>query len=416
MVLLAVAAQLVGCSEPAAPSTPTEAIVVAADRLHDDLIAIRRDLHSHPELSGDESRTAGVVADRLRTLGLEVRTDVGGHGVVGVLRGAQPGPVVGYRADMDAVSGDEPPGRSYGSTVPGVFHICGHDMHTTIGLGIATVLASLRDRMRGTVVFYFQPAEETIAGARAMLDARVLDDPRPDVIYAVHSWAYPVGTIARGAALAGLDRFTVVLHGAAATPEMSATLVARLSSLSTVQRPRTPEAIAAALAALELADGPFARFVVMNVKPAMVDGELLIQTTYRAAPDARYPEVRSAVEAAISEVLAPELYTLTFADAVFPSMVSDVAVTEDATASLAAVVGADHILDLKAIWPFNGEDFALFLHEIPGAMFLLGVANAEAGISGAPHTPDFDADEGALGVGTKALSNVIWERLERPGA
>jgi metal-dependent amidase/aminoacylase/carboxypeptidase family protein len=137
-----------------------------------------------------------------------------------------------------------------------------------------------------------------------------------------------------------------------------------------------------------------------------------MRSTRGRTRSARYPEVRAAVRAAIGEVLAPELYTLTFADAVFPRMVSDEAVTEDATASLAAVVGDDHILDLKATWPFNGEDFALFLQEIPGAMFLLGVANAEAGISGVPHAPDFDADEGALGVGTKALSNVIWKRLE----
>src|SRR5262249_1759834 len=156
-----------------------------------------------------EVRTASLVADQLRSLGIEVRTDVGGHGVVGVLRGTRPGRIVGYRADMDAMPMPEPPGRPYGSTGPGVFPGCGHDLHTAIGVGLARVLSSLRDDLPGTVVLLFQPAEETLQGAAAMLADHALDAPRPEVIYAVHSWPFPVGTMAHPVDFAGLDRFAL---------------------------------------------------------------------------------------------------------------------------------------------------------------------------------------------------------------
>src|SRR5262245_46909633 len=154
---LVVALTLAGCSDG-----DTYAFIGdAAESLRPQLVSLRRDIHMNPELSGAEMRTASVVADQLRALGLEVRAGVGGHGVVGILRGAHAGPVVGYRADMDAMPMTEPPGRPYGSTIPGVFHVCGHDLHTAIGVGVASVLAQRRADLHGTAVFYFQPAEET---------------------------------------------------------------------------------------------------------------------------------------------------------------------------------------------------------------------------------------------------------------
>jgi amidohydrolase len=138
---------LAGCGART-PELPVAVIAEKTEALRPQLISLRRDIHSHPELSNAEARTAGKVEEHLRAAGLEVRTGVGGHGVVGVLRGRLPGPVVGYRADMDAMPGQEPPGREYGSKVPGVFHVCGHDLHTTIGIGVASVLDSLREQMR----------------------------------------------------------------------------------------------------------------------------------------------------------------------------------------------------------------------------------------------------------------------------
>ncbi len=160
------------------------------------LIDIRRDLHRHPELSGQESRTAGVIAGALRALGLDVTTGVGGHGVVGLLRGGRPGPLVAYRADMDAVRSTAPDPVEFASVVPGVRHICGHDLHMTVAIGLARALAAVRGDLAGRVLFVFQPAEERATGARAMLEAGLFNRERPAVIFGLHTAPFATGLIA----------------------------------------------------------------------------------------------------------------------------------------------------------------------------------------------------------------------------
>lgn len=404
-----------GKTTPAPQESPLTVITEKATALQPELVSIRRDIHSHPEISGTESRTAGVIAEHLRALGLEVRTDVGGHGVVGILRGGRPGPVVAYRADMDAVAGQEPPGREYGSTVPGVQHVCGHDLHSAIGIGVASILSSLRDRMPGTAMFLFQPAEETIQGAQAMIRDGALDDPRPDVIYALHSFPFRVGTVAQGAVFAGLDQFTVELTGENASMEVAQRLQARLSGLGTVQPLKQAEQVAPYLADIQKTDGPYATAIYMNVKISSSEAptRILVRGTVKASSDSMYPALRQSVKDAVEHELGATGYQLSFLVAPFPSMASDPGVTAEAFPTLAEAVGEDHVLTLHATHIYSGEDFALFLQRVPGTMFLLGVANPERGILGAPHFPDFDADEEAILVGTKAMSAVLWQRLSQ---
>ena len=164
-------------------------------KINAELVAIRRDIHRHPELSGRETRTAGIVAEKLKALGLQVRTGVGGTGVVGILTGGKPGPLVAYRADMDAVPSTLPDPAPFPSEVPGVRHICGHDMHVAIGLGLASALASVRNDLAGRVMFVFQPSEERASGARAMLDAGLFKDATPVAVFGLHSAPLEVGTI-----------------------------------------------------------------------------------------------------------------------------------------------------------------------------------------------------------------------------
>ena len=159
------------------------------------IVEIRRDLHRHPELSGEEVRTAAIVAARLKALGLQVRTAVGGHGVVGILRGGRPGPMVAYRADMDAVRSTADDPVEFRSVVPGVRHICGHDMHVAVGLGLASALASVRRDLPGSVMFVFQPAEERATGARAMLDAGLFAKELPAAIFGLHAAPIEVGRV-----------------------------------------------------------------------------------------------------------------------------------------------------------------------------------------------------------------------------
>jgi metal-dependent amidase/aminoacylase/carboxypeptidase family protein len=160
------------------------------------LIEFRRDLHRHPELSRQEQRTSAVIADRLRGLGLDVRTNIGGYGVVGLLRGARPGPTIAYRADMDAFPSPDADPVSFASDTPGVRHICGHDLHVTVGLGLAAALAPLRSELAGTFMFIFQPAEETATGAKAMLAAGLFSVEKPSAIFGIHTSAGEVGRIA----------------------------------------------------------------------------------------------------------------------------------------------------------------------------------------------------------------------------
>lgn len=162
---------------------------------------VRRDLHRNPELSGQEVRTAKVVADRLRQLGLDVRTGVGGHGVVGILTGGRPGPLVAYRADMDAVRSAAPDPVEFRSVVPGVRHICGHDVHVTIGLALASALSHVRADLPGRVMFVFQPAEERATGAKAMLDAGLFAREKPAAIFGLHAAPFDAGRLSSKAGL-----------------------------------------------------------------------------------------------------------------------------------------------------------------------------------------------------------------------
>lgn len=169
---------------------------VAITRLEPDVIALRRDFHRHPELSGNEARTAARVAEALLAAGYSVRTGVGGHGVVGRLTGGKPGPLVALRADMDAFPSNVPdPVAEIASVTPGVRHICGHDVHTAVGVGVAQALASVRADLAGSVLVLFQPAEERATGARAMLAAGALADGLPAAIFAFHTAPLEVGQI-----------------------------------------------------------------------------------------------------------------------------------------------------------------------------------------------------------------------------
>ena len=189
------------------------------ERLTPQLIEDRRYFHQHPELAFQEENTARVVAQRLRELGLEVRTGVGRTGVVGVLRGGRPGRTVLLRADMDALPIEEENDVPYRSQNPGVMHACGHDAHTAILLGVATILAGMREEIAGNVTFAFQPAEEIVSGAKEMIEAGAMADPPVDACFGLHVWQnLPVGVIGvrSGPLMAAGDAFRAVIRGRSA--------------------------------------------------------------------------------------------------------------------------------------------------------------------------------------------------------
>ncbi len=390
----------------AAAARPIDPALVdtVACRLDRDLIELRRDIHRHPETAGQEERTAGVVAQRLRAAGLDVTTGVGGHGVVGVLTGAHPGRTVAYRADMDAV----PPSDQMGGG-PEAAHLCGHDLHTTVGVGVAQVLARLRHRLAGSVMFVFQPAEETLAGAAAMLADGVFAQTRPAEIHAMHCGPFPVGqfVVMPGFGLPGLDRGAVTLTGPEAMARAQR-LAAEIEALGTVSFPFTPEQRERFVLDLQTPDGPLAEFVFIRAQALEREGGAEVRVFYRCWPEDRYVEIRGHIGRLAS---ASGEASVAFPSEPFPAMVCPEREGLALKRYLQRTLGRDRVATLHAAVPFNGEDFALFLGLIPGTFTFLGVRTPGAHIDTSyPHLGTFTPDERAIGHGVRAMAGWLAAR------
>ncbi|WP_405796278.1 M20 family metallopeptidase [Streptomyces sp. NBC_01506] len=381
-------------------SLDQETVDAEVARLERGLIELRRDIHLHPDAPGQEARTAAVVARELRAAGLRVTTGVGGHGVVAVLRGARPGRTVAYRADMDAV----PPEDIIGGG-PATAHLCGHDVHTAVAIGIAQVLARLRKRLSGTVVFVFQPAEETLSGARAMIDAGVLEDYGIQEIHALHCGPFPVGRFAvtPGFGLPGQDRAEVTLSGPDA-PDAARRLAVELGALATVTPPETPEELERLITDVQTPDGPLARFVNLRAWTE----EAKVSVSYRCWPEERYVEVREDIRRL---AMTHSGTGVSFPADPFPAMVCPERDALVLARHLRRALDRTAVTRLHAAFPYNGEDFALYLDHVPGTFTFLGVRTPGSPITTSfPHFPDFTPDEGAIGLATRAMTGWLANR------
>jgi amidohydrolase len=377
-----------------------------AEAIHDEIVAIRRDLHMHPEIGFQEVRTARIVAEKLGALGYEVVTGVGKTGVVGLLQGGAPGErTVLLRFDMDALPIQEENDVPYRSQVPGVMHACGHDAHVAVGIGVATVLAKYRDQIPGTIKLMFQPAEEGLGGAVAMINDGVLDGPPVDVALGLHvSSGHPVGTavVRSGAMMAASDKLAITVrgkggHGAHPDQTVDSVLVAAqiIVALQTiVARNVDPEetgvvtigAIHAGQAGNVIADTAQMRGTIRSFNPAV--RELLHR---------RIREVATGVAGALGAVADVE-----------------VILGVDATINAEKPTGviyqsAAHILgeaQLNTTYRTpGGEDFSAVLARVPGNFFFLGTRSDER--TGYPHhNPHFDIDESALPSGVAILCDA----------
>ncbi len=379
--------------------------------LADRLVAWRRELHRHPELGFEETRTAGFVAERLRALRLEVRTGVARTGVVGILRSREATrPPVLLRSDMDALPVQEVEGREYGSTVPGKMHACGHDGHMAMMLGAATLLAESEDPLDRDVVFCFQPAEEGLGGAREMLDTGILDDTGAESAYGLHLWSpFPVGTIQMrpGPSMAAQDEFVARIVGKGghcALPHRAVDpIVAAAHCITALQTivSRSVDPTEAAVVSVGSVRGGSAA----NVIPAEVE----LNGTLRSFSE----EVRETLRRRVGEVLegGAQVYGCRVELELmpgFPAVVNDVGATERARQIAAEVVGKDRVVEHPPT--AASEDFAYFLRAVPGTFIFVGAGNDARGITAPHHAPEFDIDETALQHGTELLV-----RLARDG-
>lgn len=270
------------------------------------------------------------------------------------------------------------------------------------------VLARLRNQLNGRVVFVFQPAEETCEGARAMIEDGALKRTAPREIYALHCGPNPVGTFAVGPGQPGQDRFRIELAGPAAADDAKR-LVAMIDALSTVGHPQTPGHLQQLMDDMQTPDGPLARFVYALSHSSSGDDGARVHAYLRAWPESLYAEIREEVRCWVDALLRGRVE---FTEPPLPAMVCSPELNAVAASYLRGALGADAVMVLHAAYPFNGEDFAYFLHQVSGAMFYLGVANPEAGINGVPHSPDFAADEHAIGIGVRAMAGFLSHRLD----
>jgi amidohydrolase len=399
-----------------------------AAEVRDDVITWRRDIHRNPELGNREFRTAGVVAEHLRALGLdEVRTDVAHTGVVGVLRGGRPGPVVGLRADMDALPVTELADVPFASTVTteyngeqvGVMHACGHDVHTAALMGAASVLAAMRGDLAGTVVFLFQPAEEGApageeGGAELMIAEGAVESPRPDAYFGLHTSPFPTGLLGwrAGGTMASADEFTITVigrqtHGAA--PEMGVDPIVVASQIVLALQ-TIPSRQVAATNPVVVSVGKIGGGVRFNIIPESVTLEGTIRTHDTAVQGDVHERIRRTAESiaesagATAEVEIRRLYPVTYND---PELVAA------SLPSLRRVVGENGLIQIPPL--MVAEDFSFFAREAPGFYFMLGVNAPGVGYGEAAtnHSPYFYVNEDALHVGVRAMATLAVDYLER---
>lgn len=375
-----------------------------ADGLSARLTAWRRDLHAHPELGFAEHRTAGIVAQVLSGLGCEVRTGIGRTGVVGLLRGGLPGPAVMLRADMDALPVQEISDAPYASTEPGKMHACGHDGHTAMALGAATLLAHHAAELPGQVLLLFQPAEECMDGARSMILDGALDNPRPAAAFGLHLWnTMPVGRVSAqsGPIMAAADVLRITIHGRGghgALPHEAVDAIAVsgqvLSALQTiVSRNVDPQETAV------LTVGMVHGGTAFNVIAETVEMQGTIRTFSPTVRETVLTRLRVLLDGVTAGMGAR--YELTVQEA-SSAVVNDPAIAEIARQAAVQIVGTTNV-----VWQppsMTSEDFSEFAQRVPSCYILLGSGNPALGLAAPHHNPRFDFDEDVLPIGSALLA------------
>lgn len=398
-----------------------------APQLEAKAVAWRRDIHQHPELSNREVRTSKLVADHLRALGIEVRTGVAKTGVVGVLKGGRPGPVVALRADMDALPVAEEVDVPFRSTVRttyngqdvGVMHACGHDAHVAILMSVAELLAGMREQLPGTVKFLFQPAEEGAppgeeGGAALMIKEGALENPKVDAVFGLHVFPFEVGTMhyRPGALMASSDRFEVIVHGRqthGALPwngvdpnVVAAQIILGLQTITSrqVDLIESPAVVTV---------GRITGGVRYNIVPDSTVLEGTVRTfdeDMRGSIHERIKRTAESIAAAAGATATVNIYRYTGVT------VNDVALTERMAPTLKRVAGADKVAIAKQTT--TAEDFALFEQKVPGMFFFLGIVpkGQDASKAAPNHSPRFFVDEAALVPGIRAMASLAVEYLQ----
>lgn len=400
-----------------------------ADSLQSQVVAWRRDFHEHPELGNREVRTSGIVAAYLRSLGLEVKTGIATTGMVGILKGGKPGPVVALRSDMDALPVTERTPVPFASKATttykgeqvGVMHACGHDSHMAMLMGVAKILSSMKSELHGTVKFIFQPAEEgvptgEVGGAEEMVKEGVMENPKVDVVFGLHIFSFmPVGTITyhSGGAMAGVNDMKIVVIGKSSHGSqpwsgidpivVSAQIINNLQTIVSRNVALTQNPAVVTVAAIKGGN----RSNIIPEKVEMLgtlrsfsakDEQLLITRVKQIATKT------AEAEGATAEVTIPyETHD--------PVTYNNPQLTAQMLPTLQGVAGADNLIAGPALT--GSEDFSFFANKAPGLFIFLGGMPKGGDASTVPvnHSPDFFIDESAFPLGVKAMCNLTLDYM-----
>jgi amidohydrolase len=403
------------------------------DSLFPKLVEIRRDLHSHPELSNEEARTSKIVEAHLRSLGItDIRTGVAKHGIVAILKGDHEGPCVAVRADMDALPIKELRSTPYRSQVPGVMHACGHDVHTTCAMGVAELLSKHRDLLHGSVKFLFQPAEEAMPatfkgdwGAKLMVAEGVMENPKPAAIFGLHTTAVvqPAGITddevhylkagqigyTPGIDNANSDRFHIIIqgkmaHGSAPHKGVDAIAIASeaVMALQMIKsrQTNTRQPLVISIGTIHGGD----RENIIAEKVELGGTVRTYDAKFRDGIIEQMHRILKGITSAHGATYEME-YRKTY-----PSIQNNLDLVAATLPAFKRLCGEKNVIELTP--GMGGEDFSYFAQVVPGFYFRLGVANEEKGIIHGGHTPLFDCDEESIKTGVAAMASAVCDFLD----
>lgn len=386
---------------------------------HEQVIATRRHIHAHPELSYEEEETAALVAKKLESFGMEVTPNFAGHGVVGILTGEIAGadaPTIALRADMDALPILEANEVPYKSTNPGVMHACGHDVHTSSLLGTASILSKLKSEIPGSIKFIFQPAEEKFpGGASLMIKDGVLKNPAVDSIIGQHVQPYldkgKIG-IRPGMYMASADEIYITVKGKgghAAHPATfidpvtaTAQILVALQQVVSRSDPRIPSVLS------------FGKIIAEGATN-IIPNEVYVEGTFRTMDEPWRAEAHKKISRIIHQTAEAFGCTVDLdLRKGYPVLFNDEKVTARTRQVISDYVGEENVVELD-LW-MAAEDFAYYTHEAPGCFYRLGTRNEEKGIVHGLHTPLFDIDETAMEISTGLMAWIAIQELRAQGS
>ena len=410
---------LIGCKSSDRKSIHEE-IEKQTNGIFDSLVSIRRDLHRHPELSGQEKRTSKIVEEYLLDLGYDVEKGIGGYGVIGILNSDKEGKKIAWRADMDAFKHNDIDKSDFKSQNEGISHVCGHDFHTTIGLGIANVLSKLKEDINGTIYFIFQPSEETFKGAKAMIEDGLFNKIKPDEIYGLHVFPSETGIIStKSKELFAYKKKVKVSFDKNINQDKFKVFFKKIMENFIRNKPNsTPWSIdyfTDPELGLENPKTIYKDYFILDSNIDTIENKQTIsfESTFYETDSDKLDSILGQINSLMLNSEYEGSYLSTSYSKGNPTVFNDPELTKTCLRTLDRLYGKKSVKPIYGQVPYSNEDFIYYQYRIPGVMFLLGGSNKEKGLIAMPHTTEFLVDEDVIKYGVEYFSSLLSVRVNQ---